>query len=365
MTTVSSQVLFASVQPSTLDPSATLPAKFRRLLAALPLAKAVKGKTVAIKMHFGGNVGYTTIHPLFVGILVKAIKEAEGRPFITDGSWSLGEARARGYTEEVIGCPAMPAAGFNEKYLYKRAVDFKTLKEIEITGQVADADVLVNFSHVKGHGACAYGGACKNLAMGCVSCATRHEIHRLEGGLTWHEADCTHCRKCVEACRTGAARMGEDGKLQIFFHDCVYCQHCVTACPKHAIKINREGFKDFQKGMAIVTREVLSFFEPQNIFNINMLLNISMVCDCWGMSTPSIVPDIGILASQDLVAVERASLDMIKVENFLPNGLPKDRKLRKGKHLFEQIHAKDPLVQVDLLEAEGVGKQEYKLAEIE
>ena len=362
---MASKVFFASVQPATLEASATLPAKFQRLLAALPMADAVKGKTVAIKMHFGGNIGYTTIHPLFVRLLVQSIKEAGGRPFISDGSWSLGEAKARGYTEEVIGCPAMPAAGFNEKYLFRKPVDFKTLKEIEITGQVADADVLVNFSHVKGHGACGYGGACKNLAMGCVSCATRHEIHRLEGGLTWHEADCLHCRKCLEACRTGAIRMTDDDKLHIFFHDCVYCQHCVTACPQHAITIDPDGFRDFQKGMAIVTREVLSFFEPQNVFNINVLLNISMLCDCWGMSTPGIVPDIGIIASQDLVAVERASLDMVKVEDFLPNGLPKDRKLREGKHLFEKIHGKDPFVQVDLLESEGVGSQDYEIEEIE
>ena len=360
------KVYFASVQPQTLEPQSTLPAKFERLLERHSLRSFVEGKSVAIKMHFGGNIGYTTIHPLFVGILVKAVRNAGGKPFITDGSFSLQGARVRGYTEDVIGCPAMPAAGFNEKYLYRRAVDFNTLKQVEVTGQVADADVLIDFSHVKGHGACGYGGACKNLAMGCVSGKTRADIHHLEGGLTWLEEKCGHCNKCIEACRTGAARFNDEGKLWIFYHHCIYCQHCATACPNKAITLKPGGYKDFQKGMAIATREVLRFFEPASVLYINVLLNITMVCDCWGFSTPSVVPDIGIVSSHDIVAIERASLDMIKVENFIPNSLPKDRSLRdEGRHLFERIHAKDPFVQVDLLEAEGLGSQEYELIEVE
>ena len=362
---MSSTVYFASAQVATLDAHSTLPAKFTRLLAKHNLAKFVADKSVAIKIHFGGNVGFTTIHPLFIGILVKAVKDAGGRPFLTDGSPALGSARARGYTEEVIGCPVLPAAGFNEKYLYPKKVSFRTLKRVDITGQVADADVLIDFSHVKGHGACGYGGACKNLAMGCVSSPTRHRLHQLEGGLTWHEKDCVHCRKCVKACRTGAANMSDDGKLDIFFHNCIYCQHCVTACPKHAITIDPTAFKDFQKGMAIATREVLSFFDSKSVLYINVLLNITMVCDCWGFSTPSLVPDIGIMSSTDLVAIERASLDQIKVENMLPNAMPKDRELREGNHLFERIHGKDPFVQLEYLEAEGLGSQKYKLVEIE
>jgi len=361
-----STVHFASAQAASLEASATLPAKFQRLLAKQNLARMVKGKSVAIKIHFGGEIGYTTIHPLFVAIVVKAVKEAGGHPFLTDGSIALPNARSRGYTEDVIGCPVLPAAGFNEKYVYSRKVNFKTLQEIQITGQVVDADVLIDLSHVKGHGACGYGGACKNLAMGCVSMRTRHAIHQLEGGLEWNEEECVQCHKCVEACRTGAAHMTDDGKLNIFFHDCVYCQHCVTACPQHAISIDPNGFRDFQKGMALATREVLSFFDPKNVLYINVLLSITMVCDCWGFSTPALVPDVGIMSSHDMVAIERASLDQIKTENLLPNGLPKDRQLRdSGTHLFERIHGKDPFVQLEFLEAEGLGSQQYDLVEVE
>ena len=361
-----SKVYFAGAQAAKLAPGATLPAKFQRLLTQHSLGKLVKDKSVAVKMHVGGNFGYTTIHPLFVGLLVQAVKDAGGKPFITDGSWSIAGARARGYTEEVIGCPILPAAGFNEKYLFTREVDFKTLKQIEITGQVVDADVLIDFSHVKGHGTCGYGGACKNLAMGCVSCKTRGHIHALEGGLEWHEETCEHCNMCIEACPTGAVSFNDDEKFVVDYHECGYCQHCVVACPQDAITIDPMGYQDFQKGMAIATREVLTYFDPQNVLYINMLINVTMVCDCWGMSTPNIVPDIGILSSTDLVAIEKASLDLIKEDDLLPNGLPKDRKLHdKGRHLFERIHGKDPFLQVTLLEQEGLGSQEYQLIEVE
>jgi len=361
-----STIYFAPARPARLAPDATLPAKFQRLLARHSLDTLVKDKSVAIKMHVGGNIGYTTIHPIFVATLVKAVKDAGGKPFVTDCTSSVPNARARGYTEEVIGCPVIPAAGFNGKYIFTREVDFKTLKKIEVTGQVADADVLIDFSHVKGHGTCGYGGACKNLAMGCVSAKTRGHIHALEGGLEWNEELCEHCNMCVEACPTGAASFNKEDKLVIDYHECGYCQHCVVACPNDAITLDPMGYRDFQKGMAIATREVLSFFEPQNVLYINVLLSITMVCDCWGMSTPNIVPDVGILSSQDLIAIEKAGLDMIKIEDMLPSGLPEDRKLHdKGTHLFERIHGKDPFLQIELLEAEGLGSREYEIVEVE
>jgi len=97
-----STIYFAPARPARLAPDATLPAKFQRLLARHSLDTLVKDKSVAIKMHVGGNIGYTTIHPIFVATLVKAVKDAGGKPFVTDCTSSVPNARARGYTEEVI-----------------------------------------------------------------------------------------------------------------------------------------------------------------------------------------------------------------------------------------------------------------------
>ena len=82
------------------------------------------------------------------------------------------------------------------------------------------------------------------------------------------------------------------------------------------------------------------------------------------MSTAALVPDIGILASEDIVAVEAASLDLIKTGNLLANGLPKGRELREGGHLFEKIHGKDPYLMLRYLQKENGGSLQYSLREI-
>lgn len=361
-----SQVYFADAFTERLEAGASLPAKFERMLKALPLSDMVNGKSVAIKMHLGGNLGYTTIHPLFVRILVSAVKNAGARlVFATDTNHSVAGAKARGYTEEVIGCPLVATSGLFDKYYYSRPVDFRTLKEIQVDGHIHDADVLIDFSHVKGHGACGYGGACKNIAMGCVTGKTRADIHALEGGLTWNSELCTHCRLCIESCRYGANRFNDKDEYNIFYHHCTFCQHCANVCPAGAIKLDPRGFENFQEGMAICTKEVLDTFEKGRTLFINVLTNLTILCDCWGFSTKPFVPDIGIMASDDIVAVEKACLDSIKVENFIPGSLPKGRELREGKHLLEMIHAKDPFVQLNALQRYGLGTQDYELVTID
>lgn len=359
-----STVHFASVAFERLDAQTTLPAKFQRLLALYPLAETVKGKRVAIKMHLGSNLGYSTIPPLFTRLLVKALKDAGGQVFVTDTEWDCSQAVARGYTQEVIGAPIVPTAGIGDKYYYTVPADYHSLKEIRVAGQVRDAEVLINFSHVKGHGCCAYGGACKNLAMGCVAGATRGQIHSLEGGLTWNADLCTHCNTCIDACRYNANRFDEQGEYHINYHQCLFCQHCANACPQHAITLDPQGFYHFQEGMALATKAVLSGFAPENQLHINLLLNITYVCDCWGLTTPALVPDIGLVASQDIVAVEQASLDLIKPENLIRQGLPLGKEIGAEGHLFERIHGKDPFVQVAALERHGLGNRAYDLVEV-
>ena len=359
-----SEVLFAPVGFELAEAGQTLPVRFERLLDKLDFGAAVNGKRVAVKMHLGGGVGYTTIHPLFVRILIRKIKEAGGRPFVTDLGYDVAGAVARGYTQEVMDAPLVPAAGQGDKYFYAKKVSLKTLKEVQIAGEIHDADVLVNLSHTKGHGACGYGGACKNIAMGCVTGRTRGAIHSLEGGMTWNAEICTHCEACVRACRYNANKFTDKGEYRVFYHNCVYCMHCVAACPVEAITVNPEGFKTFQEGMALATDVVLKTFEPGAVFYINVLLQVTYLCDCWGFSTPALVPDVGILASRDMVAIEKASLDLLDADEVLANSLPKGRELGKKGHLFERIHHKDPFVQLRALERRGIGTQRYTLVEV-
>jgi uncharacterized protein len=355
------KVYFSSVKFDKYDPDATLPAKFKRMLERIGLEDAVKDKTVAIKMHLGRDIGYSTIHPLFVKTLADKLKALGAKPFITDHITS--GARVRGYTEEFLEVPVVPVCGLDEKYVYHKDADFRTFRDVEIGGYIHDADVLIDFSHVKGHGSCGYGGACKNIAMGCVTDKTRGQIHALEGGLVWNEELCTHCEQCITSCKHGANSF-EDGKYTVFYHQCTTCQHCVKVCPSGAIDLDSHDYTDFQTGMALCTAAVLESFAPGNVFYINFLTNITVMCDCWGFTTPPMVPDIGVMAGTDMVAIERASLDMIKVENLIPDGLIQGTELGTKGHLFERIHGKDPYIQLRELEKAGLGTQKYEIVEV-
>lgn len=359
---MSSKVLFSSVEYDKYDSDVTLPAKFKRMIDNMGMEDVVKGKLTVIKMHVGRRIGYSTIHPLFVKILVDKLKGYGAEVFITDQD--VSGAKNRGYTEDFLGVPIVDACGVTSKYYYEKHVDFKTFKNVDVAGNIHDAEVMIDLSHVKGHGACGYGGACKNLAMGCVTDRTRAQIHGLEGGMEWDADACIHCEACISSCNHNANHFDKEGIYRFDFHNCTNCQHCVKVCPVEAIKMDAHRYEDFQVGMALCTEQVLKTFEPGNVFYINFLTNITALCDCWGLTTPALVPDIGIMASKDIVAIERACLDAIKMENFIPAGAPQGHEMGTTGHLFERLHGKDPFVQLRELEKCNLGTQEYTIEEI-
>lgn len=362
-----STVHFAAAKVKELSAKNTLPAKFERMLDTLDLNDMFGDKQVAIKMHVGGHLGYTTIHPLFLRLFAQKLKDAGASPFFTDGSFSVGAAKARGYTEEVLGAPIYPVAGVMDKYFITKDIGYRSLEKVEVAGNIADADAMVVFSHGKGHGNCGFGGAIKNIAMGCVTTATRGRIHALmDTEFSWDADACRHCHICQENCPGNAISFNDQGEFQVFLHHCRYCMHCVTSCPEHAIDIREEGIRYFQEGMARTTKAVLDCFEPNRVLYITAMMNITPLCDCWGFSTPSLVPDVGIMASTDIVAIEQAAIDSIKLENYIPGSLPEQLELKEADgHLLWKIWGKDPYLQVETAADIGLGSREYELAEIE
>lgn len=364
---MASTVHFASAKVKQLKASDTLPAKFRRMLAGLDLKSMFGDRRVAVKMHVGGHIGYTTIHPMFVRFLIDAIQEAGGSPFLTDGSFAVSGAVARGYTEEVLGAPIYPVGGAQDRYYYERPIGYRSLEKIEVAGNIADVDAMVVLSHGKGHGQCGFGGAIKNIAMGCVTTRTRGWIHAvMDTEFKWAKDKCEQCHVCMDNCPGQAISFNDEGDINIFSHHCRYCMHCVDSCPADAIEISLEGIRYFQEGMARTTKAVLDTFEDNRVLYITMLMNITPLCDCWGFSTPSLVPDIGIMASQDIVAIEQAALDSIKAEDYIPGSLPEQLEMADGDgHLLERIWRKDPYLQVATAAEIGLGSRECELAEIE
>lgn len=165
-------LLFARFAPKTLEPKNSIGAKWPRLLDKLDLASIVSGKRTAVKMHLGGGSGYSTIHPFFVRKLVEKLCAAGAKEvFLTDAPSSVQSAAQRGYTAETVGCQLVPVTGTADRYFYKHAIapPFKTLDEVQLAGEIVDAEALIDFSHLKGHGDCGFGGASKNLSMGCVT----------------------------------------------------------------------------------------------------------------------------------------------------------------------------------------------------
>lgn len=363
-----STVLFASAHVERIDREATLPAKFARLLAQVDFAERFKGKRVAIKMHVGADIGFYTIHPLFVRMVVDAIKQAGGSPFLTDGSFSTDAAIIRGYTPEVVGARVVGAGGEADKYYYERTTDVPGLPTVRICGNIVDADAMLVLSHGKGHGHTGFGGAIKNIGMGCVDYPTRGAIHKLMSNhFAWDTDLCTLCEQCVHGCPTGAIRFNKDKAISINDHHCRYCMHCTRSCPTGALSMEQpdEKFRLFQAGMAAAVKETLATFTPDRLYYLTLLLNITPLCDCWGFSTPPIVPDIGIVASDDIVAIEQASLDLIKADNLILGNLP-DQLCPPGNegHLFQRIHGKDPYEQVRQAAEAGLGSMAYEMVEV-
>ena len=359
------KVTFASARPKELRADATLPVLLDRMLGKWQFKKRFANKRVAIKMHLGGGVGYSTIHPLLVARVVSAVKAAGGRPFLTDGPGAVEGAAARGYTPEVLGAPLLPVAGVADTFVRTRGVNYRTLKTVNVAGNIADADAMIVLSHGKGHGHSGFGGAIKNIAMGCVDSETRGKIHRLMSAMfEWDQSKCTGCLLCRDNCPNEAISF-QDSKFSIFDHACKYCMHCQLACPTEAISIDQRSYRYFQRGMALTTREVLRTFDADSVFYITALLHITPFCDCWGFTTPAIVPDVGIVAGDDIVAVERAALDLIQAEDFIAGSLPAPLNRSGSGHLLEQIHGKDPYIQVEECVKAGLGAVAYRLAKVQ
>lgn len=362
------KVYLADAHVGSLEREQTLPHRFKRMLNRFPLGRTLEGKVVAVKIHEGTGVGFTTVRPIFIRGVIEKIKGVGGEPFVTGGiGWPV-HSKVRGYTEEVLGAPLFPGAGVTDQYLVSRDTGDEDLPAVEVCGNIAHAEAMVVVSHAKGHGHCGFGGTLKNLGMGCVSRRSRDEIHRLmDTGFSWKGDQCMRCKQCVQNCPTGAVRFKANDTLDIFLHDCRYCMHCVTSCPTGAIAIDMRTYRIFQKGLALASRAVLEGFSRGRLLFINVIMDVTPLCDCWGFSSQAIVPDVGIMASRDPVAVDQATLDVIDHNRLIPGTLPKPLALEgknKG-HLFDRIHRKNPYFQVKAAAALGLGVREYRIIPVE
>lgn len=368
-----STVYYASPRQTRLDASETLPIKLDMIVDKLGIRDRVKGESVAIKMHLGGNVGYSTLHPVFVRRVVQAVKDGGGRPFIVDLNWSAGNAAERGYTPETVGCSIFPTGGLDEHYYYRHTRPFKNITDWMVGGGIEDATFLIDFAHIKGHPSCGFGGVFKNLALGCMMQPTRSAIHD-----TCHSDPYWFAERCpdpvvrdavIASCPFGALVQDKTNpdNVHLHFDNCNQCGRCLKVAPEGALKIDPVNFWAFQEACAISVSLSLSTFAPGKTTFISLGTHMTPVCDCFGFTSMPILPDVGIFGSDDICAIEQASLDVIAREKLIVENVPLSMEpwYAEG-HPFQHLHGplKDPYKVIEYGEALGLGTHEYELVDV-
>ena len=368
-----SQVYFGSPRQARLEAKETLPAKLDLILQRLDLRDRVKGETVAIKMHTGNNIVYSTIHPVFVRKVVHAIKDGGGKPFITDVNWDAEGAEQRGYSSETLGCPVFPTAGVGEKYFYTHERTFKSIQHWKLAGMIQDASFLVNLAHAKGHPSCSYGGAIKNLALGCMVGETRGAMHDvMHYDPYWFAEKCPEAetrKRIVQVCPHAAIVEDKENPSQLHIHmeQCNGCGRCLQIAPPGSLKIDPTNFHAFQEACAISAGLVLDTFAKEKATHIVLATHMTPVCDCFGFTSMPILPDAGIFGSDDIVALDQAVLDATARTALIEENLPSSLEVhtRIG-HPLRWVHGplKDPYCQTEYAENLGYGTRDYELIDV-
>ena len=368
-----SKVFFGTARQARLDAKETLPAKLDLILNELHLRDRVNKETVVIKMHTGNNMIYSTIHPVFVRRVVQAVKDGGGKPFVVDVNWDTEGAEKRGYSNEVIGCPVYPAAGPDEKYFYEHERSYKNIKSWKVSGLIQDSSFMINFAHVKGHPSCGFGAAFKNIALGCLAGNSRGAMHdAMHYDPYWFPEKCPDksvMQKIVDACPHNGIVIDKNDpdQLHMHFEECNQCGRCLKVAPMGSLKIQPVNFHTFQEACAHSVDIVLSTFAPGKVTHLNLATHMTPVCDCFGFTSMPILPDAGVFGSDDIVALDKATLDVIAKTKLIEDNIPTTMEVhtREG-HPFRWLHGpmKDPYMVTEFGEKLGLGTRDYELVDV-
>jgi uncharacterized Fe-S center protein len=365
-------VYWGSPRQAQLDARETLPAKLNLVLDRLNLRERVQGRRVAIKLHLGVNVGYSMVHPVFVRQVVQAVLEGGGKPFVTDLPHSVASAHTRGYTAETLGCPLYPSTGIDEQWTVTKPYSYRNMTEFHMGGAIEAADFLIDFAHVKGHPATGWGAAIKNLALGCMAGPTRGAMHDVSNYTpAFFKAHCPDEATRVairESCPHGAIVDDKEDPngLHLHYGECNQCMRCQDIAPG-ALVIDRSNFMAFLEVVNIAAKLVLDTFEPGNAIFLNLATHMTPVCDCFGFTGMPVLPDAGIFGSDDIVAVEQATLDKLAESAIVAENLPGSMEIvRREGHPWTWIHGpyKDPIAGLAHAEELGIGSRAYTLEDV-
>ncbi|MEF8847092.1 MAG: DUF362 domain-containing protein [Candidatus Paceibacterota bacterium] len=295
-------------------------------IAAAHFQEAFSGSEVYVKIHFGEPGNEAAFTPADVKPVVNALKELNLKPILIDTPVTYESPRntVEGY-EKVIeqrGYNDLASCVVSNDGVGIEAKDYKP----EVCREMLEADNLLVLSHVKGHMGTGFGGAIKNLGMGGVTKETKALEH--ESGQPEVVSDCKQCGTCEQVCPVNAIEV-VDGTPEIDREECVGCSICTIECPHNTLEPDVSYFDDLLAQAA----STLINNHSGNIYYLNYLNNIAKLCDCSVDAQGIISEDVGFLFSDDAVAIDQASVDLIREEN--------------GEPVFKKHNVKDPLLQVD------------------
>ena len=318
-----------------------------------------KDKT-AVKIHFGdeGNTGHVKAE--YAGVVCGKIKELGASPFLTDtntlyrgrrtvSSSHTELAHEHGFTKSICCAEVVIPDDTKKSNVSDVKIDGEFFKIAKVASIFLKSDSIVGLAHFKGHMMTGFGGALKNIGMGCAS---------REGKLAQHAEiapivdvkRCKGCMECVKTCPADAI-YSEGMHIVVDSSRCIGCATCIAACVHGAIEVPWEsGGMNIQEKMIEYSSAVLLNKKGKTGF-INFATKITGECDCLAKDDPRIVPDIGIFASKDPVSVDKACYDACVNA--------------AGKDIFNVVHpGRDGYKQLKYANRLGLGDLDYELIEL-
>lgn len=323
---------------------------------------------VALKLHFGEEGNDSFLSPLMVQPFVQEIKNMNAKPFLTDTNTLYDGSRhnainhiqialKHGFGFTVVEAPLIIADGLRGENGVNITINLKHFDEVKIASEIVHSDALIVISHFKGHAMSGFGGAIKNLSMGCATLSGKMQQHQI--AQPFIDDNCTACGDCESICRVQAISI--DDKALIDYEKCMGCNECINSCPEMVINLNQADLESFMESMAEYAYGATRGKEGKLAF-INFLMNITPDCDCEAFSDMPVVPDIGILASHDPIALDKASFDLVNRQMTLNDSLLETQ--NKDDDIFKSIWNVNGLVQIIYGEKIGLGNSKYKLIKV-